>query len=107
MACRATTPPIPGNVRTRSVSPKFSVVKSPAEQAEVFLNWGRGYHSNVFAEVLNLFGKRVNDIDYDYASLLKGETSPLNADGTPAGINDHHIHPAEPRTFRVGVLWNF
>lgn len=61
----------------------------------------------VFAEVLNVLGKRVNDIDYYYASLLKGETSPLDANGVATGINDHHIHPAEPRTFRVGMLWNF
>lgn len=27
-------------------SPKFGVAMSPADQAEVFLNWGRGDHSN-------------------------------------------------------------
>ncbi|NKA33042.1 TonB-dependent receptor [Ralstonia solanacearum] len=61
----------------------------------------------VFVEVLNAFNRQVNDIDYYYASLLRGETSPLNLDGTPAGILDHHVHPAEPRTVRAGVAWNF
>ncbi|AXV94630.1 TonB-dependent receptor [Ralstonia solanacearum] len=61
----------------------------------------------VFVEVLNAFNRQVNDIDYYYASLLRGETSPLNPDGTPAGILDHHVHPAEPRTVRAGVAWNF
>jgi outer membrane receptor protein involved in Fe transport len=61
----------------------------------------------VFIEVLNVFNRQVNDIDYYYPSLLRGETSPLNPDGTAAGINDHHIHPAEPRTVRAGIAWNF
>ncbi len=54
-----------------------------------------------------MFSKHVNDIVYYYASLLKGETSPLDADGSPGGINNHHLHPAEPRTVRLDVLWNF
>ncbi|WP_439672986.1 TonB-dependent receptor (plasmid) [Cupriavidus necator] len=64
-------------------------------------------NARVFVEVLNVFNRQVNDIDYYYASLLRGETSPLNPDGTPAGILDHHIHPAEPRTVRVGLAWMF
>ncbi|WP_082080098.1 TonB-dependent receptor [Cupriavidus basilensis] len=61
----------------------------------------------VFAEVLNALGRRANDIDYYYASLLKGEASPPGAGGAPAGIDDHHVHPAEPRTLRIGATWNF
>lgn len=70
-----------------------------------------GYHVlrdvRVFAEVLDVFNKRVNDIDYYYASQLKGETSPLEADGSPGGINDHHLYLAESRTVRLDVLWIF
>ncbi len=99
-------------VRGRYFGPRPLVEDNSVRSASAFLvNLKVGYRLlkdvRVFAEVLNVFGKRANDIDYYYASLLKGETSPLNADGTPAGINDHHIHPAEPRTFRVGVLWSF
>ncbi|NOZ16434.1 MAG: TonB-dependent receptor, partial [Betaproteobacteria bacterium] len=61
----------------------------------------------VFVEVLNVFNKRANDIDYYYASRLKGEPSPVDADGVPTGIQDHHIHPAEPRTLRAGIAWRF
>ena len=32
----------------------------------------------VFVEVLNALNKKVNDVDYDYASLLKGGASPLD-----------------------------
>lgn len=61
----------------------------------------------VFVEVLNTLNRKVNDIDYYYASLLKGETSPVDANGAATGINDRHIHPAEPRTVRAGIAWDF
>lgn len=98
--------------RARYFGPRPLIENNSVRSASSFLvNLKVGYRVlkgvRIFAEVLNVFGKRVNDIDYYYASLLKGEMSPLNADGSPAGINDHHIHPAEPRTFRVGVLWSF
>jgi len=44
---------------------------------------------------------------YYYAAQRQGEASPLDADGVATGINDHHIHPAEPRTLRAGVTWFF
>jgi outer membrane receptor protein involved in Fe transport len=49
-------------------------------------------------EVLNLFDAQVSDIDYYYASQLKGE---------PAPVNDIHTHPAEPRTVRLGLRVSF
>jgi hypothetical protein len=98
--------------RARFFGPRPLVEDNSVRSASSFLlNMKAGYrvmkNVRVFAEVLNVLGKRVNDIDYYYASLLKGETSPLDANGVATGINDHHIHPAEPRTLRVGVLWNF
>jgi outer membrane receptor protein involved in Fe transport len=50
-------------------------------------------------DLLNLFDRRVNDIEYYYASRLQGEPA--------AGVNDHHFHPAEPRTFRVSLVTRF
>jgi hypothetical protein len=44
--------------------------------------------------VLNLFDRRVSDIDYYYASQLRGEAQPVE------GI---HTHPAEPRSLRVSL----
>jgi len=98
--------------RGRYFGPRPLIEDNSVRSTSSFLvNMKLGYRVfkdiRIFAEVLNVFGKRVNDMDYYYASLLKGETSPLNADGVATGINDHHVHPAEPRTFRVGVLWNF
>ncbi|MDR2220099.1 MAG: TonB-dependent receptor [Methylobacillus sp.] len=49
-------------------------------------------------DVLNLFDRKVSDIDYYYASRLSGEAAP---------VDDIHTHPAEPRmvrfTLRVGL----
>jgi len=98
--------------RARYFGPRPLVEDDSVRSASSFLvNLKVGYRLmkdvRVFAEVLNLFDKRVNDIDYYYASLLKGETSPVDANGVATGIEDHHIHPAEPRTLRVGVVWSF
>ena len=45
-------------------------------------------------DVLNLFDAEDNDIEYFFESQLAGE---------PAGVEDVHFHPVEPRTFRVYV----
>ena len=49
-------------------------------------------------DILNLFGRKANDIEYYYASQLRTETSP---------VNDHHFHPAEPRTVRISLVTHF
>jgi hypothetical protein len=50
-------------------------------------------------DILNLFDRKVNDIEYYYTSRLPGEPA--------AGVNDIHLHPAEPRTFRVSLVTKF
>lgn len=55
------------------------------------------------AEFLNLFDRRVSDIDYYYASRLRNE--PVGP--TDGGYNDIHTHPAEPFTVRVGLTYRF
>jgi outer membrane receptor protein involved in Fe transport len=45
-------------------------------------------------DVLNLFNRRVSDIDYYYESRLKSESLP---------VADIHTHPSEPRTLRLGL----
>jgi hypothetical protein len=47
---------------------------------------------------LNLFDAHADDIEYFYTSRLPGE--PVD------GVDDYHIHPAEPRTFRLGLRMN-
>jgi len=49
-------------------------------------------------DVLNLFNRKANDIEYYYASQLRNETAP---------VDDIHFHPAEPRTVRVTLVANF
>jgi hypothetical protein len=47
----------------------------------------------------NLFDTKAPDISYFYASRLSGE--PAN------GIEDRHLHPAEPRQVRATVKVSF
>jgi hypothetical protein len=49
--------------------------------------------------VLNLLDGLADDIQYAYASRLKGETSD--------GVDDVHFHPAEPRQVRLSVTYRF
>ncbi|HMV63503.1 MAG TPA: TonB-dependent receptor [Rhodocyclaceae bacterium] len=49
-------------------------------------------------DVLNVFDRKVSDIDYYYASRLAGESR---------AVNDLHTHPAEPRTVRLTLMASF
>jgi hypothetical protein len=46
-------------------------------------------------QILNLLNNADNDIQYFYTSRLPGEPD--------EGIDDFHIHPMEPRTWRLGM----
>ncbi len=50
-------------------------------------------------DVFNLFDRKASDIDYYYASRLKGEPA--------EGVNDIHFHPVEPRSVRLTLMANF
>ena len=50
-------------------------------------------------DVFNLFDREGSDIDYYYASRLKGEPA--------EGVNGIHFHPVEPRSVRVSLIANF
>jgi len=49
-------------------------------------------------DAFNLFNRRSSDIDYYYASQLRGEAAP---------VNDLHLHPVEPRSLRLTLTTNF
>jgi outer membrane receptor protein involved in Fe transport len=49
-------------------------------------------------DVFNLFNRRASDIDYFYASQLRGEAAP---------VSDVHFHPVEPRSLRLTLSANF
>ena len=50
-------------------------------------------------DVFNLFDRKASDIDYYYASRLPGEPA--------GGVDGINFHPAEPRSFRVTLVYNF
>jgi hypothetical protein len=50
-------------------------------------------------EMFNIFNADVSDIDYFYASRLRGEPAD--------GIEDVHTHPALPRSIRLGLQFSF
>ena len=49
-------------------------------------------------QILNLLNNADNDIEYFYTSRLQGEPA--------SGLDDFHIHPMEPRTWRLGARVN-
>jgi len=54
--------------------------------------------SSLTLDVFNLLNNKVNDIQYYYASQLRGETAP---------VNDKLVHPAEPRSLRLTYRSSF
>lgn len=68
--------------------------------ATTLVNLSVGYDTGTFrigAEILNLTDAEDSDIQYLYESRLPGEPA--------AGIEDVHVHPAEPRQLRVVGEW--
>ncbi len=67
------------------------------------LNAQAGWHvssrASVIIDAFNLLDARHSDVDYFYASRLRGEPE--------AGIDDLHTHPALPRTARVSLALSF
>jgi outer membrane receptor protein involved in Fe transport len=71
---------------------------SVSSDATTLLNLG-GYYTwgklRLGIDIYNLFDAKVPDISYFYASRLPGE--PVD------GVEDRHIHPAEPRQVRATI----
>ena len=59
---------------------------------------GLGRNSELSLDVFNLTDRRANDIQYYYESRLPGEAQ---------AVADRHVHPAEPRSFRLSLRWGF
>jgi hypothetical protein len=84
------------SVRNLGPSPLIedgSVKSRPATIANVLLRYQLG-RVTFTGEVLNVFDNHADDIEYFYASRLPGEAMSLD---------DFHVHPAEPRTWRLGM----
>jgi outer membrane receptor protein involved in Fe transport len=54
---------------------------------------------DVLLDVFNLTDRAANDIEYFYRSRLAGEPA--------TGVDDRHLHPAEPRTVRLSLRLGF
>ncbi|MEO6665860.1 MAG: TonB-dependent receptor, partial [Nitrospiria bacterium] len=92
-----------GSLRMRYFGPRALVEDNSARsEPSTLVNGQVGYQLvdrlKLTVEVFNIFNADVNDIDYFYESQLQGESAP---------VSDFHIHPAEPRSARVSLVYNF
>jgi outer membrane receptor protein involved in Fe transport len=62
--------------------------------------------TQISLDVLNLFDRRVNDIEYFYTSRPCTARDSAGVCTDPA-LPDHHFHPAEPRTVRMSLVTRF
>ncbi|HJW03006.1 MAG TPA: TonB-dependent receptor [Azospira sp.] len=92
-----------GGLRLRYLGPRALVEDNAVRSgSSLLVNLNVGYQlaatSLLTLEVLNLFNRQASDIDYYYASQLRGETVP---------VADIHSHPAEPRVWRLSFRQSF
>ena len=92
-----------GALRFRYFGPRpLNENNSVRSTGSALTNLRIGYRINprtlLALDVYNLFDQQVNDIEYWYASQLVTELSP---------VFDRHIHPAEPRSFRLTLSSRF
>ena len=91
-----------GTLRGRYFSPRPLIEDGSEEsRASLQVNTRIGYRKNdweVSLDCLNLLDRDDNDIEYYYESQLPTEAGP---------VNDIHLHPSEPRTFRVSFTKRF
>lgn len=91
------------SLRSRYFSPRPLIEDGSVESRPNWQVSARvGYRKadwEVAVDCLNLLGRNDNDVEYYYPSRLPGETA--------GGVEDRHLHPAEPRTFRVSLTRKF
>jgi outer membrane receptor protein involved in Fe transport len=76
-----------GSVRSRSTS-----------LVNARLGYAVGSQLRVYVDAFNIFDRKASDIEYFYASRLRGEPT--------EGVSDIHFHPVESRAIRVTVAIN-
>ncbi len=92
-----------GALRLRYFGPRPLIEdNSVRSQSSALTNLRVGYRftkrTQLALDVYNLFDRKLNDIEYWYDSQLPNET---------AASFDRHVHPTEPRTFRLTVSHRF
>jgi hypothetical protein len=96
--------PLFGSLRVRHFGPRPLVENaSVASKNTTLWNGEVGYRlsgkARIVLEAFNIFDVKVSDIDYFYTSRLPGEPA--------GGIDDIHLHPALPRSARLGIQLSF
>lgn len=92
-----------GGMRLRYFGPRpliedGSVNSKSSTLTNLQMNYAATKQLKLRLEMLNVFDRKVSDIDYFYESQLAGEAAP---------VTDLHTHPAEPRTVRAAINWSF
>ena len=93
-----------GQIQWRYFGPRPLIEDNSVRSQATALAYARiGYRVNknlrLALDAFNLADRRASDIDYFYTSRLQGER--------PAGFDDIHFHPVEPRNFRFTVSASF
>ena len=93
-----------GSLRVRHFGPRPLIEDaSVTSKSTTIWNGELGFRisskARLVLEAFNLFDAEVSDIDYFYASRLPGEPR--------EGVEDIHLHPALPRSARVGIQFSF
>jgi hypothetical protein len=96
--------PVFGSIRVRHFGPHpLTEDASVTSSSTTIWNGEVGYRlssrARVVLEAFNMFDAEVSDIDYFYTSRLPGEPA--------EGVDDIHLHPALPRSARVGLQFSF
>jgi outer membrane receptor protein involved in Fe transport len=92
-----------GSLQARYIGPRpLTEDRSVIAGSSTLLNARLGYRVrkgfDVSLDVFNLANRKVNDIEYYYASKIKGENTEQL---------DRHVHPAEPRSVRLSARIEF
>jgi outer membrane receptor protein involved in Fe transport len=96
--------PFFGSIRVRHFGPRPLIEDATVtSNSTTIWNGELGYRlsskARIVLEAFNLFDAEVSDIDYFYASRLPGEPE--------GGVEDIHLHPALPRSARIGIQFFF
>lgn len=102
-------------LRLRYLGPRPLVEDNSVRSgSSMLVNLQAGYqlnkHLQAKLDVLNLFNRQVNDIEYFYESCLAQDqiTAACHAaSDSREGVVDRHIHPAEQRSYRFSLKYSF
>jgi hypothetical protein len=93
-----------GSIRVRHFGPRTLIEDASVTSDSTTLWNGEigcrlSSKTRLVLEAFNIFDAEVSDIDYFYASRLPGEPE--------GGVEDIHLHPALPRSARIGIQFSF